>query len=248
MYRNIISNFEAIDLTGMDQVSLMERIDKKFLVPVKEVKEILEEINKDYYVLEINSERMLQYDTYYFDTEDDVLYNSHHNGRLNRFKVRKRTYVNTNTTFLEIKFKSNKGKTFKTRIPATGGEKELTSKEKSFIRKNFPFDPDTLEMKSYNGFRRITLVDKNLTERCTIDFCFRFQSSTTLIERDNFAIIELKQDKNSKSSKLYDCLFNRRVKPTGFSKYCMGRSLAEDDLRKNSFKPKMRALNKIIQN
>lgn len=248
MYENIISTFEPIDLHSMDQVSLMERIDKKFLVPAKEVGEILEEISRDYYILEINNERMLQYNTYYYDTNDDILYMSHHNGRLNRYKVRKRTYVETNTTFLEIKFKSNKGKTVKTRIPSSGDEKILTSKEKRFLRQYFPFDPNALKPKSFNGFKRITLTDRNFTERCTIDYCFRFKSDCTTIELDNFAVIEIKQERNSKSSKLYHSLFNRRIKETGFSKYCMGRSFAEENLRKNSFKPKMRELDKIIQN
>ncbi len=248
MYRDIISNFEPIDLHGMDKVSLMERTDKKFLVPATELNEILEAVSMDYYILEINGKRMLQYNTYYYDTNDDILYLSHHNGRLNRYKVRKRTYVETDTTYLEIKFKSNKGKTVKTRIPSSKDEKNLTNKEKRFLRQYFPFDPNTLKQKSFNGFKRITLTDKNLTERCTIDFCFRFKSNCTTIELDNFAIIEIKQERCSKSSKLYNSLFNRRIKETGFSKYCMGRSFAEENLRQNSFKPKRRELAKIIQN
>ncbi len=248
MYKNIISNFEAIDLEGLDQVSLMERTDKKFLVSAKDIKEILEDICEDYYILEINNERMLQYSTYYYDTSDDKMYINHHNGKLNRYKVRKRTYVETDTSFLEIKFKSNKGKTVKKRIPSSGSEKSFNDQEKSFLKQNVPLDPNSLEPKSFNGFKRITLTDKNLTERCTIDFNFHFRSGDKTIRQDGFAIIELKQDKNSKSSKLFDCLFNRRIKPTGFSKYCMGRSIIESGLRKNGFKPKMRLLDKIIQN
>jgi len=248
MYKNIISNFEAIDLKGLDRVSLMERTDRKFLVSAKDIKEILEDICQDYYILEINNERMLQYSTYYYDTCDDKLYINHHNGKLNRFKVRKRTYVETNTSFLEIKIKSNKGKTVKKRIPSSSNEKSFNDQEISFIKQNVPLDPNSLEPKSFNGFKRITLTDKSLTERCTIDFGFHFKSGDKAIQHDGFAIIELKQDKNSKSSKLYDCLFKRRIKPTGFSKYCIGRSLIEDGLRKNSFKPKMRVLDKMIQN
>ncbi len=248
MYREITDNFEAIDLRGLNEVSLMERTDRKFLVTSDEIREILKEVCGDYYILEINNERMLQYSTYYYDTTDNQLYISHHNGRLNRYKVRKRTYVETNTSFLEVKFKSNKGKTVKRRIPTSGDNKLLTENEKSFLRQVFPFDPDLLKPKTFNGFKRMTLTDKNLTERCTIDFSFQFRSNDKTIKHDDFAIIELKQDRYSKSSKLYQCLFNRRIKPVGFSKYCIGRSLTEEDLKKNSFKPKMRVLNKIIHN
>ncbi len=248
MDRKITANFEAIDLKGLDQVSLMERTDKKFLVNIKEIREILKEISKDYYILEINNERMLEYSTYYYDTEDDRLYVNHHNGKLNRYKVRKRTYVETQTSFLEVKFKTNKGKTVKVRTHTSGDVQVLNDSDKSFLREHFPINPDLLESKTYNGFKRITLTDKNLTERCTIDFCFRFESNGAKARHDGFAIIELKQNRNSKSSKLNDCLFKRRIKETGFSKYCMGRSLIEADLKRNAFKPKMRLLNKIIQN
>lgn len=248
MYRNIAADFEAIDLKGMDRVSLMERTDRKFVVKTNTIWEILQEVSHDYYMLEINNERMLQYSTYYYDTNDDQLYLSHHNGRLNRYKVRKRTYVETDTSFLEVKFKSNKGKTIKTRIRTNGNEMLFTDEEKAFLSHTIPYNPDTLKPKSFNGFKRITLTDKALTERCTIDFSFQFRSFDETIKEDDLAIIELKQDCNSKSSKLYTCLQNRRIKPGGFSKYCMGRILTEEGLKKNSFKPKMRELYKIIHN
>lgn len=248
MNTTFISNFEAIDLGKLDQVRLMERTDKKFVVSADRMPELLREIWKDYYILEINHERLLNYYTRYFDTPDDKLYTCHHNGKLNRYKVRKRTYLDIQTSFLEVKFKTNKGKTVKHRIQISNNEVDLKEEEKEYLRQFFPLDPNQLLPKSINQFRRITLVDKHFTERCTIDFDFLFTSGNKTVEQDDFVIIELKQDRDSKSSKLRQCLLEHRIKPTGFSKYCVGRAFLEENLKRNSFKPKMRQLQKIIQN
>ena len=55
------------------------------------------------------------YKSLYYDTEDWKFYLDHHNGRVNRNKIRFREYVGSKLTFLEIKLKNNKGKTIKKR-------------------------------------------------------------------------------------------------------------------------------------
>lgn len=247
MNAKLASRFDAIDLNDLDQVQLMERTDRKFLVPAKKLPAILQTISADYYILEINNKRLLQYHTHYFDTADDQLYRNHHNGKLNRYKVRKRTYIDTQTSFLEVKFKNNKGRTIKRRIETTE-EIELTEKEKDFLRHAFPIAPEKLQPTSINEFQRMTFADKQFTERCTIDFNLQFKSKEATVKHDEFAIVELKQDRYSRTSKLQQCLLENRIKSTGFSKYCIGRVLAETNLKKNTFKPKIRSLNKLIQN
>jgi hypothetical protein len=241
----VMARFQAIDLDALKQVKLMERTDKKFLVHMNQLAGILRAIERQYYVLEINEERMLGYQTHYFDTEDDWLYTSHHNGKLNRYKVRKRAYLDTQTSFFEIKFKNNKRKTFKRRIKSGEDQTILNAGEKEFVRQNSPIDPDTLHPKSMNQFRRITLTDKQFTERCTIDVNIQFKSENQIALLDEFAIIEIKQDRHSNLSALNHCLNENRITPTGFSKYCMGRALAEEHLKQNAFKPKIRLLNKL---
>jgi len=245
MNMEVVSRLHAIDLDDLDQVKLMERTDQKFLVPRKKLAETLVAIEKQYYVLEINKERVFRYQTHYFDTDDDRLYTSHHNGKLNRYKVRKRTYLDTQTSFFEIKFKNNKRKTFKRRIKSGEDQTTLNAREREFVLQNSPIDPDNLHAKSMNLFRRITLTDKEFTERCTIDIDLQFKSKhqTTLL--DELAIIEIKRDRNNHSSALNHYLNQNRISPTGFSKYCIGRALGEENLKRNAFKPKIRLLNKL---
>src|SRR6476620_5435567 len=141
----ILHDFQPIDLKEMDSVKLMNRTDTKFIFNISHYQKIMSEI-KDYYrVLEVDGKRISRYETLYCDTSHFDLYNKHHQGKLNRYKIRHRTYVESNIGFLEVKFKNNKGRTIKTRIsqkdvPVTWGtESEL------FLNKMLPFQPHSLQ-------------------------------------------------------------------------------------------------------
>ena len=69
-----------------------------------------------YKVLTISGLRQGRYETRYFDTADYEMYTKHHNGKLNRYKVRFRTYVDSEMNFFEVKFKTNTGRTRKSRV------------------------------------------------------------------------------------------------------------------------------------
>jgi hypothetical protein len=111
-----ISSFESISLSNMDKVKLMSRKDTKFIFEVNDLPSLLSAVKPFYKVAEINDKRISEYKTDYYDTQQFDLYNAHHNGKLNRNKVRYREYVNSELSFFEIKFKDNKNKTVKFRI------------------------------------------------------------------------------------------------------------------------------------
>ena len=64
---------------------------------------------------EIDGQRLTAYDTLYYDTLDLQMYLRHHDRQLRRQKIRVRTYVDSQLTFLEVKNKSNKGRTLQAR-------------------------------------------------------------------------------------------------------------------------------------
>src|SRR5690606_31022332 len=105
------ADFEAITLDQMDQVRLMRRTDTKFVFSIQHLPAMLKIALPDYYMVEIENEREQIYTTTYFDTPEYDMYNIHHNGKLNRHKVRIRKYVYSNQEFLEVKRKNNKGET-----------------------------------------------------------------------------------------------------------------------------------------
>jgi len=112
----IVNRFEPISLADMGRAELMERSDLKFAITFSDLLSLLPSLINEYRVLEIKDKRLFEYDTLYYDTPDYQLYRMHHNGKMNRFKVRRRTYVDSDINFLEAKIKNNKGVTNKLRI------------------------------------------------------------------------------------------------------------------------------------
>ncbi|MFV0589926.1 MAG: polyphosphate polymerase domain-containing protein [Draconibacterium sp.] len=237
IFSEVLSEFEAISLNETNQVKLMNRFDTKYCLATDELISVLEEIQNDYFVLEVDGIRSQEYKSIYYDTPDDLFYISHHNGRANRMKLRKREYSGSGIAFLEIKHKNNKGKTHKTRIQVDGLQTRLTQTENNFVKEHIPGDIDKLKVKFRTSFRRITLVSKNFDERCTIDTDLCFTSiGTKPTNCKGFAIIELKRDGRKAHTKLSEVLKQRGVYEQHFSKYCIGRAMNEADLKHNQFK------------
>ena len=111
-----MTDMTPISLAEMAGVKLMNRIDTKFVANARLLPEILRLAQQDYYVQEIDGQRLTAYDTLYYDTLDLQMYLRHHDRQLRRQKIRVRTYVDSQLTFLEVKNKSNKGRTKKKRI------------------------------------------------------------------------------------------------------------------------------------
>ena len=85
-----LSSFDKISLDEMNGVSLMKRVDTKFILSESQLLKVFSKIRKEYKVLEIDNERLMQYSTLYFDTKNKKCFKEHHNGKLNRYKIRMR--------------------------------------------------------------------------------------------------------------------------------------------------------------
>jgi VTC domain len=238
------SSFGTILLNEMDQVKLMNRTDRKYWFSMSHLQEILDYVKSDYFILNIDGEDQQPYTTTYFDTVQNEMYTNHHNGKLNRFKIRKRTYVQSGISFLEIKFKSNKGRTIKKRIPTTN-ILGFSPDEQKFIYSITSYSVEDLSPTLINEFKRITLVNKNFNERCTIDIDLRFQYGNARVNLNDLVVVEIKSDASSSISPLAFALREFRVRKSGFSKYCVGRSLTEKNIKRNAFKKKIRRIEKI---
>lgn len=239
-------SFKTIQLNEMDKVKMMNRTDTKYWFHINHLQTILNEIEEHYFMMDIDGDSLLPYTTTYFDTFENRMYLTHHNGHLNRYKIRRRTYMKSGISFMEIKHKNNKGRTMKTRINTNENIPLFSPEEGAFIAENSPFGIHELTPILINQFTRLTLVNKNFKERCTIDVDLQFKTSKEEIKVDNIAIVELKADGNSELSPLAKALRDHRIKSSGFSKYCTGRMLTDKKLKQNRFKQKLRTLNKTI--
>lgn len=240
------STFDKITLDEMDNVKLMDRVEIKYIIPLHLLPSILNEAVSDYKILEINHSRLADYETHYFDTEKMDLYHNHQAGRLNRYKIRIRSYVQTNTSFLEIKHKTNKNRTFKTRIKQPNESVEYFNEEAChFLEKMTPFSSTLLKRNLCVNYSRITLVNKYGTERLTIDINLVFRNKDTSKKFPQLAIAEVKQHRFG-SSPIVRILKKHALRSGSISKYCLGIISIFEEIKHNRFKSKLNHLNKII--
>lgn len=228
----------------MDTVKLLNRTDTKFVFKRSQLPEILERVRPHYRILEISNLRQNAYRTLYYDTHDFGLYNKHQNGKLNRHKVRIRRYVDSGLTFLEIKFKNNKGRTVKKRVRIKEFEEVLSDDSMKFIGKVMQKEID-LVPKLWNTFTRLTLVSKKDTERLTIDLNLGFEYEDDKKSLDKVVIAEVKQEKMSRNSTFVRTVKSMGIRPTGMSKYCVGAMVMNGDLKYNNFKQKLLTIKKL---
>ena len=244
---------QPIGLEDMKAVRLMNRMDQKYMASVDLLDGLLSRITGSYFVQHIEGNPLAPYRTLYFDTDDLRMYTMHHNQKLNRQKLRVRTYRSTNTTFFEIKNKDNKKKTHKVRIPVDARlfDHVLQVTEVSdFVEKNTPYSQQLLHPCLENRFERITLVDKAMSERVTIDHGITFHNRATGIDADisRLLVIEVKHEVGAPMSDIERALHELHILPRRMSKYCIGTALTDPTAKRNRFKQKILYINKIIKN
>ena len=256
----IIRTYDPITLDEMSGIKLMNRTDTKFVTTVDRLMLLLSLARDDYRAQEIDGRRIASYYTAYFDTPDNNMYIVHQNGHAGRQKLRIRSYVDSGLNYLEVKTKNNHGRTKKKRVDMVGfdpthpdhdirfrRQDEQFRSYDEFLRKHLRYDPSILSEQLENHFHRITLVNKAKTERLTIDSDLCFHNLVTGKDADltGLVIIELKRD-GLQPSPILGMLRELRIKPSGFSKYCMGSALTNPSLKRNNFKERLRLIDRLL--
>ena len=254
-YEAILQQFEPISLAEMEGVKLMNRIDTKFAMNIHQLPAVLLKAKALYFVQEIGHNRLATYDTVYYDTDDWDMYMRHHNRQLVRQKIRVRKYVESHLTFLEIKRKTNQGRTKKKRIAIAGfnpqsndiGHGKEDVKIADFIEQKSRYTWDMISPHLRTFFRRITLVNKQKTERVTIDLNLEWTNILNASKKcyPDLVVVEVKRDGN-RHSPIMQILNEARVHPFKISKYCIGTALTTPGLKKNRFKDKIRRIEKML--
>jgi hypothetical protein len=242
----LLQSFDTIHLSEMDHVALLRRTDTKYLLSEEQMSRALTRLTDRYRILEIDGRRLHRYRTLYFDTPDLALYRQHHNGWRDRYKVRERTYADSDLTFLEVKQKTNTNTTNKSRVRTQELSLRLGRDAASFLRTHCPYHVEALEAKLFNAFRRITLVSIQGIERLTVDVDLRFQWNGAGASLRGIAIAEVKQEGFSMDSAFIRQMRALGVRPTSFSKYCIGVSMLHPEVKHNRFKPQLRQIDKLL--
>lgn len=243
----LMGQFDPITLKEMDDVALLDRTDTKYVLQMGHLQHALAQLTDCYRVLTVQGNRLNHYQTVYFDTPTFDLYTRHHDGSKNRYKVRSREYVDSHLAFLEVKFKTNKNRTIKSRMQTPDVVTEFDADTANFVHDHCPNDPALLEPKLWNQFIRITLVSKTSVERLTLDINLEFQRDRAQVALPGIVIAEVKQDGFDRQSDFIRQMRGMGVRPSGFSKYCMGVASLYDEVKKNNFKPQMLRVGKLMQ-
>lgn len=248
----MLSAFADHCLEDQSAAALMDRVDTKFLVPVDLLAQCLGGLSEHYSVLETDGLRQMGYDTLYFDTPDRQLYRDHHNGKLNRMKVRIRHYRDSDDAFLEVKRKNNKGRTVKERrsldsftSAAGAGVDQL----KSLMKDLLGLPATRMSPALFVHYQRTTLMNRNSCERVTVDTDLAFLSAMNGKRRalPGLAVLELKSPLLLPDSPLGLRLKSLGYRPVAFSKYCVGTALlAPEQVKTNRFKPVLGKLPRTV--
>ena len=224
--------FEKFSLEELQKRAPMNRrVDRKYVLSKEALPAVLAACASSYQLLTINSKHVFDYDTWYYDTPEYTLYHHHHQGKGNRFKVRKRVYVHSGETFVEVKKKNNKGITEKYRILAS----DLTTAS-DFIFDNTALKSDELVQSLAIQYQRITLLHKTKPEKVTFDFNLKFSKEQATADFSNLVIVEVKTERGR------DMDFAKLMKQLGIrsasiSKYCLGLIALHQPIKFNTFKP-----------
>ncbi|HRA48666.1 MAG TPA: polyphosphate polymerase domain-containing protein [Thermomicrobiales bacterium] len=231
-----LSDFAPITLTELqERASFMERKDRKYLVPIDAMPDLLAEFPDGSQVLEIEHKRRFRYESLYFD---DAAFPAYHLGlrrRPNRFKVRTRHYVESGLRHLEVKTLGNRGETIKTRILHQSSDLMALSASEYRWLEHFPqVRPfvDGLAACLSTTYERSTIVLPGSTGRVTMDSRLTWsEPGGDLISLHDEIVIETKG--NGKPTLVDRVLWRAGYRPVPLSKFGVGLSLLRPELPAN---------------
>ncbi|MEW5870142.1 MAG: polyphosphate polymerase domain-containing protein [Chloroflexota bacterium] len=244
---SLAKNFNPISLKEMDAVALLNRTDTKLVMPVGQLLVALAAVQRHYRMLVVNSKRLNHYHTLYFDTPDFKLYNLHVNGHADRYKVRSREYIDSGLSFLEVKHRTNKGRTIKERVRTERQVLQMTLEAENWLHGVFPYNAGGLEPKLWSAFTRLTLVSQQYCERMTLDVNLTLYATHKMVQLEGLAIAEVKMDACNQDSPFLAQMRAQRIRLSSFSKYCTGVAMLYNHVKKNALKPKLLWLEKMTR-
>lgn len=256
-----LSGLSPIGLPELAETAgLMTRVDRKYLVPLEAVRGLLDALDGDLRVLEIAGERTFRYRSTYYDTADLRSFRDAAGSRRRRFKIRRRDYVDTGASYLEVKTPTGRGETSKERIAVpfdTPADEALAGSQLAFVQEllvdagcalptspllpvlGTTYDRSTLLVASEGS--RLT-IDAELTwhdlrsagsgtgARASQSFSRPAHSALSRVLTD-LVVVETKAGTQPGAADRW--LWSRGHRPLRLSKYSTGLALLDGSLRRN---------------
>ncbi|UOY02441.1 polyphosphate polymerase domain-containing protein [Blastococcus sp. PRF04-17] len=237
------SGLLPIDLEELvARAALQTRVDRKYVLPLTAADRFVTGLARaeEVRVLEIGGRRSAGYASQYLDTSDLAGYHLAARGRRRRFKVRRRTYLDSGDAYLEVKTRGMRGATVKERIPVAGPSTACDFIDAVLTRTGLGWVRGRdLRPALYTAYRRSTLLLPASDTRVTVD--------TELIwslpggpdaHLDGLAIVETKS--TGCASTADRLLWRSGFRPSRISKYGTGLAALRGDLPDNRWCPVLR--------
>ena len=246
LFQRKLDQFAPIYLEQLGKAALMDRLETKYIFRRDQILDILSELEAEYRILEIQGQRICSYRTVYYDTADFHFFQQHQNGSGQRCKVRQRTYLDSQNNFLEVKFKDNRKRTRKSRVQANFDPDQILELENALLSEIGPICQSELDPKLEVWYTRTTLVKNDGLERVTLDSQLNFSNGIVCNDLDGVMIAEIKQSSYDPTSPFMSQLKKEGVRPSPFSKYCIGISLTYPMIKHNRFKPILHHVSSLL--
>jgi hypothetical protein len=237
-----LSTLAPISLAELTAAAeLQTRIDRKYVLTRAQAGTVLRDLAPDTRVLEIDGARAMAYESVYFDTRDLLSYRMAAHARRRRFKLRTRSYVDSATSFLEMKTRGARSTTVKERIEYDPAHRDvLTEEGREYADAALDglgiSEPERLELLPtlVTSYRRRTLYLPASGSRATVDTDLSWESDDgTTILRPDLAIIETKS--GSRISDVDRLLWSHGHRPDRISKFGTGLAALRPDLPANKW-------------
>lgn len=242
----VVSGFSSLTLEELNINPLLNRNDTKFIFSRFQLPLLLEKLTPSFNILEIQNQRIFNYENLYFDTVGLFFYRQHHNQVRPRYKVRYRKYLEPPNLYFEIKSKNNKDRTLKQRKKVTRIAKVFSGPIKRMILEQVGVEPGRLIPTLNVSFSRITLGDQHITNRVTIDFDLIVGSNGKQREFQNMVIAEVKQPRFQPRAEFPEVMRSLGIPAMRMSKYCLGIIHTHPGVKHNRFKPRLLQINKLL--
>ena len=130
-----LRSLPTVSLAELNEAAaLQSRTDRKYVLRQADLATLVDGLGGGVRVLEIDGLRRFGYESTYFDTPSLGSYLDAAHSRPNRFKVRTRTYVDSDAHHLEIKTRSRGRQTVKTRrATTTASHDRLSPDDRTFV-------------------------------------------------------------------------------------------------------------------
>lgn len=232
-----------INLTEVLAVAeLQSRVDRKYLVMPAQFDEFVQTCGASLQVLEIDGLRDFRYESVYFDTPDLAAYHQSATGRRSKFKVRTRTYVDSEACMLEVKTEGGRGETVKDRMPYPLDRREVLNDDAGvFVADRVKLREGARDLTPVlrTRYARMTLVDPSEGTRVTCDARLVCSAPGGRNPRmDTHVLIETKSLGGATAADRV--LWSMGQRPVPISKYCVGLAMVHPHLPANRWNRTLR--------